>query len=272
MRTYRTMWKATTGVLLVLGCGMALILLPPAVDAVLFVMTALVAGCLKFSVDVGNTTGGSAGYVAGGSSPVAGSTGAAIRCTIPLSLGSGLAVVSLAGYSASAGFATLALVAVVAATSPPAAARVFLSPLGSAEDEERSTPVVPADEQCTTASADGGNRTDLPDLTSSAGLARDEPAVGALGDSELCRQWRHSYVTLQKACTVTARLRIVARRQIYLDELERRAPQQLEAWLQAGARAAGDPSKFICHDATGRAADNRKETRAGRTEPSNDDS
>jgi hypothetical protein len=57
--------------------------------------------------------------------------------------------------------------------------------------------------------------------------------------------------------TVAARLRIVARRQTYLDELERRAPAQLGAWLAAGARAAGDPSKFICPDATGRADDQR---------------
>ena len=260
MRTYRTMWKVTTGLLVVLGCGMALILLPPAVDAVLFVMTVLVVGCLRFSVDVGTSAGSDAVDAAGGS-VAARSTGAAIRATIPLASGLGLAVVSLAGYSASAGFGTLALVAVVAATSPPVAARVLFS---AGDQADSPAPVDPPRGRTTASPEDGYPVPNLDVARCTDRIARDEPAVDALGDSELCRQWRHSYVTLQRANTVAARLRIVARRQTYLDELERRAPQQLDAWLHAGARAAGDPSKFICYN--DQAGENRKQTKAGGTE------
>lgn len=40
-------------------------------------------------------------------------------------------------------------------------------------------------------------------------------------------------------------LRVVQQRQLYLDELERRNPAGLAAWLASGARAAGDPTRFI---------------------------
>ena len=34
-------------------------------------------------------------------------------------------------------------------------------------------------------------------------------------------------------------------RRAYLDELERRCPAAFAAWLESGARAAGDPGKFF---------------------------
>jgi hypothetical protein len=40
-------------------------------------------------------------------------------------------------------------------------------------------------------------------------------------------------------------LSIVEARRDYIDELERRSPHGLMAWLASGARAAGDPSRFI---------------------------
>jgi hypothetical protein len=82
-------------------------------------------------------------------------------------------------------------------------------------------------------------------LSIPAGLDRS----GGLTTAELCRQWQESYEDLRVATTAAARLRIVETRQHYLDELERRDPFGLTAWLGANASAAGDPSRFLARDA-----------------------
>ncbi|MFG1912356.1 hypothetical protein [Kribbella sp. NPDC048928] len=60
--------------------------------------------------------------------------------------------------------------------------------------------------------------------------------------ADLCRQWRDSYEALHRAKTGRQRLRIVLERQLCLDELGRRDPEGLEAWLTS---AASDPSRFL---------------------------
>jgi hypothetical protein len=62
---------------------------------------------------------------------------------------------------------------------------------------------------------------------------------------QLCRQWLHSYDALTAASTSQARLRIVMDRQRCLDELERRDPDGLRAWLASSASAGGDPRRFL---------------------------
>jgi hypothetical protein len=69
----------------------------------------------------------------------------------------------------------------------------------------------------------------------------------SLDDHALCLAWRHSYVLLQRSHSAATRIHIVDIRQAYLDELERRNALGLAAWLASGARAAGDPSRFIQH-------------------------
>ena len=66
-----------------------------------------------------------------------------------------------------------------------------------------------------------------------------------MGDDDLCRAWCSSFVALQRAETDEARLRVVRMRAIYLDELERRAGAGFQAWIGSGARAAGDPSRYV---------------------------
>lgn len=66
--------------------------------------------------------------------------------------------------------------------------------------------------------------------------------------SELVHAWRASFTSLQRAQTTTAKNEIVDRRQQYLDELERRDPDGIRRWLDSGARAASDPSRFIHED------------------------
>lgn len=66
-----------------------------------------------------------------------------------------------------------------------------------------------------------------------------------LEDADLCLAWCSSYVALQRAKTAESRLRLVTVRALYLDELERRNPSALAAWLSHGARAAAPPHTFV---------------------------
>lgn len=70
-------------------------------------------------------------------------------------------------------------------------------------------------------------------------------AVQVLDDYQLCHGWRASYTCLVLAPTAAERLELVHVRQAYLDEMERRHPAGLRAWLDSGARAAGDPSRHL---------------------------
>lgn len=70
------------------------------------------------------------------------------------------------------------------------------------------------------------------------------PAIRALSDEELCRSWRASYLSLQEAPSATY-LELVTLREAYLDDLERRNPLGMRAWLDSGARAAGNPAPSL---------------------------
>ena len=78
-------------------------------------------------------------------------------------------------------------------------------------------------------------------------------APESLDDDALCWAWRRSYVVLQHTHTAATRLHVVEVRQSYLDELERRNAMGLSAWLESGARAAGNPSRFLHHHHTNQA-------------------
>jgi hypothetical protein len=78
-----------------------------------------------------------------------------------------------------------------------------------------------------------------------------ESAIRALSDEELCWSWRASYTALLAAPEV-ARLELVTLRQAYLEDLERRNPRGMRAWLDSGARAAGNPARYLAPDVRGR--------------------
>lgn len=73
-----------------------------------------------------------------------------------------------------------------------------------------------------------------------------EPA--SLSDDALCLAWRASFSALQSASSPAQRLWVVDERRAYLDELESRNASGVAAWLASGARAAGDPSRFVLGD------------------------
>ncbi|MGW1344400.1 hypothetical protein ACWCOV_25400 [Kribbella sp. NPDC002412] len=78
----------------------------------------------------------------------------------------------------------------------------------------------------------------------------DLPAVEAaeLSDDALVLAWRSSFSALQRATSPAESAQIVEARHAYLDELERRNPPGVAAWLASGARAAGNPTRFVTGD------------------------
>jgi hypothetical protein len=70
-------------------------------------------------------------------------------------------------------------------------------------------------------------------------------AHSGLSNADLCRAWQESFDALRKSESPAVRLRIVEARQRYLDELERRDPDGLHAWLESNASPAGNPARFV---------------------------
>lgn len=69
-----------------------------------------------------------------------------------------------------------------------------------------------------------------------------------LTDEQLCQGWRASYLVLRTQPPGAEMIETVEERQRYLDELERRNPGGLTAWLASGARAAGNPLPYLVRD------------------------
>ncbi|MFC5262816.1 hypothetical protein ACFPJ1_11940 [Kribbella qitaiheensis] len=78
--------------------------------------------------------------------------------------------------------------------------------------------------------------------------AKPHVAPASLSDDALCLAWRASFSALQRAGSPAQRLWIVDERRAYLEELEKRNARGVAAWLASGARAAGDPSRFVLGD------------------------
>jgi hypothetical protein len=73
-------------------------------------------------------------------------------------------------------------------------------------------------------------------------LPRD---LSTLDDAALCLAWRRSFLMLEEARSGPDRVALVVQRQLYLDELQRRSPQGVAAWLASGARASSNPMPFL---------------------------
>ncbi|MGW7680712.1 hypothetical protein ACWGID_08245 [Kribbella sp. NPDC054772] len=75
--------------------------------------------------------------------------------------------------------------------------------------------------------------------------SRPARELDALDDQALCWAWRRSFRLLEAAPSAIERLSVVVQRQQYLDELHRRSPEGLAAWLASGARASGNPLPYV---------------------------
>ena len=110
-------------------------------------------------------------------------------------------------------------------TAPPVVRRVRrLLTSGAASVPPRGRPQTPRD-------------------TGRRSLTTDD-AVRRLADPELCLLWRQTFWQLTSRDTPDARLAIVLLRQACLDELARRNPAAVQAWIESGGRASGGPERF----------------------------
>lgn len=66
-----------------------------------------------------------------------------------------------------------------------------------------------------------------------------------LSDQDLCLAWESSSRALGRCTSTGARLEVVRVRQACLDELERRHPEGVRAWVLAGADPASSPARYL---------------------------
>ena len=69
--------------------------------------------------------------------------------------------------------------------------------------------------------------------------------LDGLDGKQLCSLWRDLLQQLADQCTPAERAATVARRQACLEEIERRNPDAVRAWISAGARACDGPDRFL---------------------------
>jgi len=69
--------------------------------------------------------------------------------------------------------------------------------------------------------------------------------IDDLTTKALCTTWRRSYVLLQRASDSSSRNKIVQLRRRLLDELECRNRQGFTKWMESGARAGSDPTRYL---------------------------
>jgi hypothetical protein len=216
VRLYRDVWLTVTAALLVCGVWVAVVELSVATVSSLLLFTWAVGGCAVALVHYDDTPRCSWGRF--------------LAETVLIGLG----FLAFCGVLVLLGPAALLPIALIVAGSPFAlrtAARVFrrwhgvAGPQGAA-DESPPAAVLAA-------------------ITEPSPVVFPPLSATAMDLEELCWAWRRSFVRLQCCRTVAETSRVVAERQLCMDELERRNPVGLSAWLEAGARAASDPSRFV---------------------------
>jgi hypothetical protein len=74
--------------------------------------------------------------------------------------------------------------------------------------------------------------------------SQEQVDVTTLSDKELFYLWRRTFWELRGSAAVDDRLTVISLRQACLEELERRDPDGLSAWLDSGGRASGGPERY----------------------------
>jgi hypothetical protein len=157
----------------------------------------------------------------------------------------GVGITGGAGLVAASGIAGTVLLILVVATSPlvrflgRSSRRTALDG-GSGEDELPPLGTLPR-----SGLAQGEPRSPAGRLAElSKRLPRPDTLVD-LDDSALCLAWRQSFVSLTASRDARIVLELVELREHYLEELTRRHPEEIARWLASGARAAGNPMRFL---------------------------
>lgn len=132
-----------------------------------------------------------------------------------------LAVVALGLVASVSGPGLLLVLVLAGVTMPPARSGLRLALGGPAAPGSLTGPVEPG---CTR----------LP-----------TKPLAELTDQELCSAWRSSFAALHATTSPLVAEAVVALRQLCLDEMEKRDPEALQAWLESGARASDGPDRFL---------------------------
>ncbi|GAB3931323.1 hypothetical protein GCM10029976_035060 [Kribbella albertanoniae] len=212
---YSRIWRAAVGALAGIGVLAALVLVSPGPNLATFLLAAFMAGSIAISFGLSCEQ------------PPAQVFRAAPRWAAL----AGVSTVASLGYGVAAGSEVLLLLLLVAGTSPPVAAWLgWIDPTPETKAKVKARPkrvvVEPAD-------------VELPEL-------KPADQLSELSASELCLAWRRSFTELQRPEHWSATIDV---RRAYLDELERRYPEEFAAWMASGPRAASDPGRFFNHGA-----------------------
>lgn len=223
MPRYREIWVTTAVVTTMIGIWAAVVTWPLLELLICFVFVAVFAASMHAAIQATDA-------------PLC------LRKSLAVGAGAGAAAVGVVGLaSLIGGIAVLVLVG--AAATCPLAVRWLQHHLPG-PTHTTATPQPPP-----VNSADSANDKEPPSPASPLAVAGFEQpgnaSLDSLDDAALCRAWRRSYSALHHAESMPAILQVVATRQCYLDELERRNPTGLAAWLASGPRAASDPSRYI---------------------------
>jgi hypothetical protein len=151
-----------------------------------------------------------------------------------VALVAGLVGPAVIGLIAAFGFAGVLIVLIFAGTSPALTSRIrarWFAPVDR-PTQQQGPPLdrVPAPR--------GVPAVERP-------VAEPMPDLNRLDDEALCLAWRRSFLRLEAAQSAAERLVVVEQRQKYFDELHRRSPEGLTAWLASGARASGNPMPYV---------------------------
>jgi hypothetical protein len=94
-------------------------------------------------------------------------------------------------------------------------------------------------------------RTPRPPVTSHVGpeVADSPRSPTSLTMPQLCALWRKSRAGLRFATSPEALVEVVMAREVLLDELERREPEAMAEWLDAGAVEPEGPSDYLLREA-----------------------
>jgi hypothetical protein len=237
---YATYWSRCWGLVGALGVGLSFLVWSPVNVATVFLTATVCAGILMMMATPGANH--------------------RQRPTVrwprvtSLALVIGAAAVAVGASVAVVPYLALPLILVAVGTSPAVVERLARWRGDQLTGPDRRSPaapfLVPDPRPTGTGAASGptdpaGGDADDPGPSGADLVEGYRLAAQQLSDTELCLAWRRSFVKLQSAPTRSEVLRVVAQRQAYLDELDRRRPSALQAWLASGARAAGGPERFL---------------------------
>jgi hypothetical protein len=224
--SYARAWRGVLGLLTATGVGLSMLELSPAMTLVAVVLMSACTTTVVLVVQVPRD----------GTTPSAG-RGLDHHLIQGIWLGSG--VVAAATLVAASPPVALLLALLATATSPSVLRRCAAgSVLRQTRPREATSPRSPG----------SGTQVGSPPERPAPGTPRcDEVAqlLAGLSDGELCGLWRSTFWELKKQHSADECLTLVTLRQSCLDELDRRDPSGLQAWLASGARASGGPERYL---------------------------